>query len=256
MIVNNNKTRVISRLDIKSENVVKAVQTEGLHIVGQPKRMAYEYFKQGADEILYIDIVASLYGRNINYELLKVVAENIFVPFTVGGGIRSLEDIVKVLRSGADKIAINTFGLQNPEFIKAAVKKFGAQCIVLSIDAKKRSTDKWEAYAEGGREPTGKDVIDWVKRGIDLGVGEILISSIDMDGTKRGYDTELIKAVNFLSPVPVIAHGGAGCLDSIKDAIDSGADAVSISSVLHYGDYSIQDVKHHLKESNINVRLI
>jgi len=250
------KIRVISRLDIKSENVVKAVQTEGLHIVGQPKPMAYDYYNQGADEILYLDIVASLYDRNINYELLKIVAQDIFVPFTVGGGIRSLEDIIKVLRSGADKIAINTYGLQNPEFIKTAVKKFGAQCIVLSVDAKKRAPGRWEAYTEGGREPTGRDVLDWIKKGIALGVGEVLVSSIDMDGTGKGYDMELVEQVNALCPVPVIVHGGAGSLDSVKEAVlRGGADAVSISSMLHYNRFSIKDVKHHLKENNINVRL-
>src|SRR3989338_1993955 len=218
--------RIIPRLDIKGPNVIKGVHTEGLRIVGDPKKLAAEYYQQGADEIIYMDIVASLYQRNLDFDQLKSVSDNIFIPFTVGGGIRSINDINNALHSGADKVAINTYAVKNPEFLSEAAKKFGAQCIVLSVEAKKIAENKWEAYTDGGRERTGLDAVSWIKKAIDLGVGEILITSIDRDGTYQGYDMELIKAVTSFAPIPVIAHGGAGSPENILEVIrDAKADA-------------------------------
>lgn len=249
--------RIIPRLDIKGPNVVKPVQTEALRVVGNPKELAYRYYQAGADEIIYLDIVASLYQRNIDFDLLKSVAENIFIPITVGGGIRSIYDINNVLRSGADKVAINTYAVKHPDFLSEAVKEFGSQCIVLYVEAKKQINGCYEVYTDGGREKTGLEVIGWIKKAIALGVGEILLTSVDEDGTRRGYDIELLKKVSSFSSIPLIAHGGAGSLDSFKEAIiNAKVDALGISSVLHYNEYSISEVKDYLLSNNINVRII
>lgn len=249
--------RIIPRLDIKGPNLVKPVQTEALRVIGDPKEYINKYYEQGADEIIYLDIVASLYQRNINFDLLKSVTEGIFIPVTVGGGIRSIEDINNALRAGADKIAINTYAIHNPEFLSEAVKEFGAQCIVLFIEAMRQKNGMWEAYTDGGREHTGVDAVAWAKKGIELGVGEILLCSIDQEGTRQGYDLDLIKKIASFAPIPVIAHGGAGTLSSIKDVIKIGkADAVAASSLFHYGDYTIEQIKAYLDEKNIEVRII
>lgn len=248
--------RVIPRLDIKGPNVVKPVHTEALRVVGKPKELARRYYEEGADELIYLDIVASLYQRNLDFDLLKSVTENIFIPMTVGGGIRTIHDINNALRSGADKVAINTHALHHPEFLAEAAKEFGSQCIVLYIEAKKQPDGTYEAYTDGGREHSGVDAVKWAKRGVDLGVGEILLTSIDRDGTKQGYDLDLIKQITAFAPIPVIAHGGAGDPQTIYRAIDEGmADAVSVSSTFHYNDLKISDAKKYLKSKNINVRL-
>ncbi len=249
--------RIIPRLDIKGPNVVKPVQTEALRIVGNPKELAHRYYQEGADELIYLDIVASLYGRNLDFELLKSVAKNIFIPITVGGGIRSIHDINNVLRSGADKVAINTYVVKHPEFISEAVKKFGSQCIVLYVEAKKQPNGSYEVYTDGGREKTGIEVVGWVKKAIDLGVGEILLTSIDKDGTRAGFDVELLKKISSFSPVPVIAHGGAGNVDSLKEAVlEAKVDALGISSMFHYNECSISKAKDYLAKNDINVRII
>lgn len=249
--------RIIPRLDIKGPNVVKPVHTEALRIVGNPRELANRYYQEGADEILYMDIVASLYQRNIDFNLLKSVTEGVFIPVTVGGGIRSISDINNVLRAGADKVAINTYAINHHEFIPKAVQEFGAQCIVLSIEAKKQKNGMWEAYTDGGREHTGIDAIAWAKRGIELGVGEILLCSIDQEGTRRGYDIELVEQIASVAPIPVIAHGGAGSPSSVEDVIKEGkADAVAVSSLFHYGDYTIGQVKQYLHEHNMKVRIL
>src|SRR3989344_2822589 len=196
--------RIISRLDIKGSNVVKPVQTEALRVIGQPKSLAEKYYVQGIDEILYLDIVASLYQRTVDFAMLKDVCREIFVPVTVGGRIRSIEDIQAILASGGDKVAINTYAIENPHFLTLAVREFGSQCIVLSIEAKKIADKKWEAYTEGGRQKTGVDVVEWAKKAVELGVGEILITSIDYEGTRKGYDLPLIRAIIAFAPVPVI----------------------------------------------------
>lgn len=249
--------RIIPRLDIKGPNVVKPVQTEALRVVGSPKELAHRYYLGGADELIYLDIVASLYQRNLDFELFKSVTDNIFIPITVGGGIRSIHDINNVLRSGADKVAINTYAVKNPDFIREAVLEFGSQCIVLYVEAKKQSTGNYEVYTDGGREKTGREVVDWVKNAINLGVGEILLTSIDKDGTRSGFDVELLKKISYFSPIPVIAHGGAGNLDSMKEAIvEAKVDALSISSVFHYNEFTISEVKNYLQKEDLNVRIV
>lgn len=248
--------RIIPRLDIKGPNVVKPVHAEALRVVGNPRELISRYYEEGADEIIYLDIVASLYQRGLDLDLLKSASENIFIPFTVGGGIRSIQDINNVLRVGADKVAINTYAVYNPDFLGKAVKTFGSQCIVLYVEAKKIGENKWEAYTDGGREKSGIDAIEWIKRAIDLGVGEILISSIDHDGTRKGYELELIKAITSFAPIPVIANGGGGNMESIKDVVlKSKADAVAASSVFHYNDFSVFDLKKYLSANNISVRI-
>ncbi|MDP7368586.1 MAG: imidazole glycerol phosphate synthase subunit HisF [Candidatus Pacebacteria bacterium] len=249
-------TRIIPLLHIKGPNVVKPIHTEALRVVGNPKELAERYYEEGADELIYLDIVASLYQRNLDFELLKSVAKDVFVPFTVGGGIRTIADINNALHVGADKVAINTHAVRNPEFLKEAVHHFGSQSIVLYVEAKKVGEKKWEAYTDGGRERSGVDVIEWVKKAISLGVGEILVTSIDRDGTRKGYELELIEEISKIAPIPVIAHGGAGEMQSFKEALKSArADAVAASSVFHYKDYSIKDAKKYLNKNNLKVRI-
>jgi len=247
--------RVIARLDIKGPNVVKTVSTEGLRVVGDPAILAKKYYDQSIDELVYIDIVASLYQRNLDFDQLKAISQNVFIPITAGGGIRSLNDITMALAAGADKVAINTYAIRDPEFLREAAEKFGSQCIVLSVEAKKIGEGEWEAYTDGGREKTGVDVLEWITRGIELGVGEILLTSVDRDGTKKGYDTELIQAIAAISPVPVIAHGGAGNAGDIFVAKTAGADAVSASSVYHYNLISIPQTKEFLGARGVMIRI-
>ena len=249
--------RIIPRLDIKGPNVVKPVMTEALRIVGNPRELAYRYYKERADEIVYMDIVASLYGRNLDLDQLKTVTEGIFIPITVGGGIRSIGDINNALRAGADKVAINTNAISHPEFLKEAVETFGAQCIVLAVDAKKQPNAKYEPYTDGGREKTGKEVVPWVKKAIEMGVGEIMVASIDKEGTKEGYDLELIKSITSFAPVPVIVHGGAGSMDSIFEVINEGsADAICASTIFHYKEQTIGKVKKYLNGKGVNLTLV
>ncbi len=252
-----NNIRIIPLLHIKGPNVVKPVQTEALKIVGNPKELADRYYREGADEIIYLDIVASLYQRSFDFELLKSVARDIFVPFTVGGGIRTIQDIKNALRVGADKVAINTYATKDPNFLAEAARVFGSQCIVLFIEAKKIGEKKWEAYTDGGRERTGLDAVEWAKKAISLGVGEILITSIDRDGTRKGYESELVSAITSWAPIPVIAHGGAGSFESVAQVIiRDHADAVAVSSLFHYSDCTIRELKNDLLSKNINVRLV
>lgn len=249
--------RIIPRLDIKGANVVKPVQTEALRVVGNPKELAQRYYEMGADELVYLDIVASLYQRNIDFDLLKSVTDGIFIPITVGGGIRSIHDINSVLRSGADKIAINTYAVKNPKFLREAVREFGSQCIVLYVEAKKQTDGSYEVYTDGGREKSGLEAIGWIKKAIELGVGEILITSIDKDGTRKGYDIELLKKVSAFSPIPVIAHGGAGELGTLLSAItEAKIDALSISSILHYRECTIPTIKDYLSAEGVNIRIV
>lgn len=249
--------RIIPRLDIKGPNLIKPMQTEALRVIGDPKVFISGYYEQGADEIIYLDVVASLYQRNIDFDQLKSVTEGIFIPVTVGGGIRSISDINNALRAGADKVAINTYAIRHPEFITKAIQEFGAQCIVLFIEAKKQKNGTWEAYTDGGREHTGIDAVAWAKKGIELGVGEILLSSIDQEGTRQGYDLELVEQIASFAPIPVIAHGGAGNPASILSVIEKGkADAVAISSLFHYDNYTVSEIKHYLDEHDVEVRIL
>jgi cyclase len=227
--------RVIPRLDIKGPNLVKGIHLEGLRVLGKPEDFAQFYYQNGADELIYQDAVASLYGRNSLLDIIERTASKIFIPLTVGGGLRSVDDIRTVLRAGADKIAINTAAVKRPALIREAALAFGSSTIVVSIEAIKKTNGRFEAYIDYGRESTGLDAFDWALEAVDLGAGEILVTSIDREGTGKGYDLELTRQISKAVPIPVIALGGAGCLDHIVEVIRDGcADAVSLASMLHY----------------------
>ena len=249
------RKRIIARLDIKGPNVIKGVHLECLRKVGDPQQLSTKYYNDGIDEILYIDVVASLYGRKNLTQIVKRASENIFVPLTVGGGVRSIEDINELLRSGADKIAINSHLIQHPDFVDNAAKRFGSQCIVGSIEAKRKG-NAWEPFYNNGREPSHKNVLVWAKELVDRGVGELLITSIDQEGTCRGFDIELMKKISTAVNVPVIASGGAGNLEDIEEVISSGgADAVAIAHLLHYGKLNIKEIKNVRKIFRENTML-
>lgn len=246
--------RIIPRLDIKGPNLVKGIHLEGLRVMGDPAEHALRYYQEGADELLYVDIVASLYQRNNLVDVVERTASQIFVPLTVAGGIRSLADIQKLLRAGADKVAINTAAVQRPELITEASRVFGSQCVVVSIEAKRRPEGGWEAYTDNGRERTGLDAVAWSRRAVDLGAGELLLTSVDMEGTRRGFDLELITAIAPGAPVPVIACGGGGSIDHVAASIQAGADAVAVASLLHYRTESVPTLKAGLAARQIEVR--
>lgn len=227
--------RVIPRLDIKGSNLVKGIHLEGLRVLGKPQDFARYYYERGADELLYIDIVASLYERNSLLHIVEKTAREIFIPLTVGGGLRSLEDIRTILRAGADKVALNTAVIRRPELIREASQKFGSSTIVVSIEAIKRPDGTYECYTDNGRIPTGMDAIDWAVKAANLGAGEILLTSIDYEGTGKGFDVELTRLIAESVSIPVIACGGAGEASHVYEIIKEGkADAVSVASLLHY----------------------
>jgi cyclase len=247
--------RLIARLDIKGTNVIKGIHLEGLRIVGQPGPMARRYYDDGVDEIIYMDTVASLYGRNNILPVVEDAARDIFVPLTVGGGIRTIDDIVAALRAGADKVAINTAAIARPEFLREAAETFGSQCIVLSVEAKRRSEQRWEALTDNGRERTGVDVLTWIAEAEQLGAGEILVTSVDAEGTRRGFDHELFRAVRARVRVPVIGSGGAGKADDVVAAVaEDGLDAVACASLFHYEQCPTQAMKAHMAEAGLQVR--
>ena len=227
--------RIIPRLDIKGPNLVKGIHLEGLRVLGKPEEFARYYYEAGADELIYVDVVASLYGRNSLLPIIEKTAQEIFIPLTVGGGLRTIEDIKTVLRAGADKVALNTAVINRPELISEASKKFGSSTIVVNVEAIKQSDGRYLAYTDNGREYTGIDVFEWVVRVTELGAGEILLTSVDREGTGEGYDLILTKKVAELVPIPVIASGGAGRVEHVSQVINEGrADAVAIASLLHY----------------------
>ena len=235
--------RLIARLDIKGKNVVKGVQMEGLRVVGDPAEMAKNYAEQGADEILYIDTVASLYGRNQLETLLEKTCADVFVPITVGGGIASKADARRLFNAGADKVAVNTAALKRPSLINELAEHFGSQAVVVSIEAK-RVNGGWEAYTDNGRNRTGMDVARWAFDAVARGVGELLITSIDRDGTRRGFDTALVAAIAPNVPVPVTASGGCGSLEHLRSVLVEGkADAVAVGSMLHYGKTTFEEMR-------------
>ena len=249
--------RIIPCLDVKEGKVVKGVNFLNLQDVGDPVELAKAYDEQGADELVFLDISATHEGRKTMVEVVEKVAKSIFIPFTVGGGIGSIEDIDKMLKAGADKVSINSAAIRNPELIKEGARIFGSQCIVVAIDAKKRANGQgWTIYTHGGRKDTGIDLIEWVHQIIELGAGEILLTSMDTDGCKEGFDVEMLKAVNDLSPIPVIASGGCGSKEHILEVFDTNvADAALAASIFHYGTYTIKEVKEYLRENDIPVRL-
>lgn len=249
--------RIIPRLDIKGPNVIKGVHLEGLRVVGDPQLFARTYYEQGADELLYVDVVASLYNRNSLHDIIERATHDVFVPLTVTGGIRSADDVRQILRAGADKIGINTAATKRPALISEVARTFGSQCMVLSIEAKQCGAGKWEAYTDNGRERTGLDVIEWAKRGVTLGAGEILLTSVDREGTREGYDIDLIRAVSTAVSVPVIASGGMGKADDIVPAIRDGkADAVSMADILHYKRARIEDIRSKATAAGIEMRAL
>lgn len=250
-------TRIIARLDIKGPNLIKGIHLEGLRVVGNPNDYAQKYYQNGIDELIYMDCVASLYGRNHLGEIIKSAAENIFVPMTVGGGIRSVEDATEILRSGADKVAVNTAAVADPQLISHIAERFGSQCMVLSIEAKNIAPGKWEVFTDNGRERTGLDVIEWAQKGAELGAGEILLTSVDFEGTRKGLDIALIEAVTNAVNIPVIASGGMGKPEDLITAVlDGGADAVAMADVLHYDRVDLSELRELALEKGLGVRVI
>jgi len=247
--------RIIPCLDVKDGRVVKGIKFLQLRDAGDPVEVAETYDRQKADEIIFLDITASFEKRGILLEVVRRTAEKVFMPLTVGGGIRDLDDIRDLLNAGADKISINSSAVKNPELIKMAAERFGSQCIVVAIDAK-RNQDRWDVYINGGRTLTEKEAVPWAKEAEKLGAGEILLTSMDYDGTKNGYDIELTRAICQAVNIPVIASGGAGSLEDFYHVLNkTGADAALAASVFHYGELSIGEVKKYLKERNVAVRL-
>lgn len=248
-------TRLIARLDIKGPNLIKGIHLEGLRVVGQPNEYAKRYYEQGADELIYIDCVASLYGRNSLGDIVQSAAQDVFIPMTVGGGIRSIDDAMHILRCGADKVAINTAAVANPNLITDIARKFGSQCMVLSIEAKRVGPDRWEAYTDNGREDTGMDVIEWVKRGVALGAGEVLLTSVDQEGTRKGFDVALVRAVTGEVSVPVIASGGMGTTEHMVDVVKTGGvDAVAMADILHYRRATFAEIRDTARNAGLHVR--
>lgn len=246
--------RVISRLDVKAPNLIKGIQLEGLRVLGDPYHFAKKYYEAGADELIYMDIVASLYNRNSLTDLIQRTASDIFIPFTVGGGVRTLADVRSILLSGADKVAVNTAAIRNPGFISEIAQRYGSQCMVLSIEAKRSGHQKWEAFVDNGREHTGVDVVEWAQRGQELGAGEILLTSVDREGTRKGFDIDLIKAVSGAVSIPVIASGGMGTLDHFREACSAGVGAIAIADCLHYDRLALSDIRRFSIENGIPVR--
>lgn len=252
-----NKTRIIARVDVKNEFVIKGIHLEGLRKVGDPNEMAKQYYQDGVDEIIFMDAVAAYYDRNSLTHIIERACKDVFVPITVGGGIRKIADIQIALNAGADKTAINTKAVQDPNFIKEASEVFGSQCIVSSIDALKIGADKWEVYIDNGREPTGLDVVEWAQKVEVLGAGEIMLTSIDKEGTKKGFDIELNKRVSEVVSIPIISSGGAGKVKDVANVIDkTDIDAVAIASLFHYKIETVNSLKEFLvNERKIQVRL-
>ena len=254
--------RVIPCLDVHDGQVTRGVQfgqaEKGeLRNVGNPVELALRYNEQGADEMVFFDITASAHGRATMVDVIERAADQCFMPLTVGGGLRSVEDIYTMLRAGADKISINSSALAQPELIRAGAEKFGSQCIVVSIDAKKVAPGAWQVFSHGGRKPTGLDAVEWAKRAVSLGAGEIVLNSIDADGTKAGFDLEITRRVSEAVGVPVVASGGAGKLEHMASVLLEGkADAVLAASIFHFGEYTVGDVKKYLAQQGISVRQV
>lgn len=246
--------RLIARLDIKGENLIKGVQLEGLRVIGNPKNFSSSYYAEGIEEILYIDSVASLYGRSYLDDILESVTRDVFVPITVGGGVRSLDDVRRILRLGADKIALNTEAVRNPPLVSEIAAEFGNQCVVASIQAKRGSPSNWEVLTDGGRERTGLDVCDWAEQLNLLGAGEILLTSVDMDGTKRGFDISLIERVRSVVDIPVIASGGLGTAEHLEALLTvvPEIDAIAVGAALHAGAVSVSDLKKFIRNFENN----
>ena len=249
--------RLIARLDIKAPNLIKGIQLEGLRVIGDPNEHARKYYEAGADELIYMDIVASLYERNSLADIVEKATRDVFIPITIGGGIRSIGDVIQTLRAGADKVAVNTAAVNRPELISEMARRFGSQCVVLSIEAKHDGKGLWEAYTDNGREHTGRDVIEWAAQGAELGAGEILITSIDREGTRKGFDVDLARAVCDAVSVPVIVSGGMGTADHLVEVVrEARPDAVAIADALHYERMSLQEIRAAALAADLPVRAV
>lgn len=252
--------RLVARLDIKGPNLIKGIHLEGLRVIGDPGEHARRYYDEGCDELIYMDAVASLYGRNNLLEIVQATARHCFVPITVGGGIRSVEDADALLRSGADKVAINTAATEDPSLISGLANQFGSQAVVLSVEAKQRAPRDgmgWEALTNNGRDHTGRDVAAWVRQGVALGAGEILVTSVDREGTRKGFDTELVATVCAAVNVPVVASGGMGSVDDLAAlARTTSVDGVAIADMLHYRRATFEDIRRECETRNVPVRVV
>jgi imidazole glycerol-phosphate synthase subunit HisF len=249
--------RIIPCLDVKDGRVVKGVQFVELRDAGDPVELAAAYDAAGADEITFLDITATSDNRDTMVDVVRTTARRIHIPLTVGGGIRTTDDMYRMLRAGADKVSVNSAAIARPELIAEGAQRYGSQCIVLAIDARARPGGGWEVYSHGGRKPTGLDAVDWARRGVQLGAGEILLTSMDADGTREGYDLELTRAVADAVDVPVIASGGVGTLEHLRQGLtDGGAYAVLAASIFHFGEYSIAEAKEYLSASGLPMRAV
>jgi cyclase len=247
--------RIIARLDIKGPNLIKGIHLEGLRVIGSPGEHALSYYLQGIDELIYMDCVASLYGRNHLGSIVSAAAKDIFVPMTVGGGIRSVEDATQILRAGADKVAVNTAAVSDPQLVTDIARRFGSQCMVLSVEAKQVGHERWEVYTDNGRERTGLDVVEWVKRGVALGAGEVLLTSVDREGTRKGFDLSLVRAVAGEVSVPLIASGGMGKPEDLVNVVrEGGADAVALADILHYKRSEVRTIRAVAMAAGLGVR--
>ncbi|MBK0394300.1 imidazole glycerol phosphate synthase subunit HisF [Ramlibacter algicola] len=247
--------RVIARLDIKGPNLIKGVHLEGLRVVGDPHEHALRYYADGADELLFIDIVASLYQRNNLSDIIKRAADRVYVPITVGGGIRSLADVETMMHSGADKVAINTAAIARPDLVGEVARRYGSQCMVLGVEAKRVAPGRWEAYTDNGRERTGKDVVEWVKEAVARGAGEILLTSVDQEGTRKGFDVPLVQAVCDAVAVPVTASGGFGQAEDIAAVAPTGVSAIAVADALHWKRMTLPGIKQHAAACGLDVRM-
>ncbi len=248
--------RIIPCLDVTAGRVVKGVNFVGLRDAGDPVEIARRYDEQGADELTFLDITASSDGRGLIFRIIEDVASQVFIPLTVGGGVRSVQDVRNLLNAGADKVSMNTSAVSNPELVSEASSRFGSQCIVVAIDAKKTAENKWEVFTHGGRKQTGLDAIEWAVRMQQMGAGEILLTSMDRDGTKMGFDLDLTRSVSDALDIPLIASGGVGNLEHLAEGVTKGhADAVLAASIFHYGEYTVREAKEYMKARHIEVRL-
>lgn len=253
--------RLIARMDIKGPNLIKGIHLEGLRVIGNPQEFATEYYRQGVDELIFMDTVASLYGRNNLSDIVADTSAHIFVPLTVGGGIRSLADMERMLHAGADKVALNTAAIANPMLIEEGARAFGAQCMVIGIEAKRQpggqGVEHWECYTDNGRERTGRHVVDWAKEAVARGAGEILLTSVDQEGTRKGFDIPLIRAVTEAVRVPVIASGGMGSVAHLAEAVaQGGADAVAMADILHYKRKNLPEIREEARVLGIETRRV
>jgi imidazole glycerol-phosphate synthase subunit HisF len=250
------RVRLIARLDIKGPNLTKGIHLEGLRKMGDPQEHARRYYEQGADELIYMDIVASLYERNSLHDIVSRTVRDVFVPLTVGGGIRTVDDVRALLRAGADKVAINTAAVRRPELIREVARTFGSQCVVVSIEAKRKQAGGWEAFTDNGREHTGLDVAEWASRVTELGAGEIMVTSVDQEGTRKGFDVDLVRTVTAASAVPVIASGGMGTVEHLADVVlRGGADAVAMADILHYKRMELPEIRERARALGVETRI-